>query len=184
MIPAAVPRCSGAKRRANEPINTEKLPAPEPAAVRMPSVRTNPTVDGRSGVSALPSARTSTPATSTRAAPKRSASAPETGCTAPQTNCPTAIAKLMDTMLTPVDPAIGKRNNPWVWRTPIVTINITAAARVRKSRDFSVSFCIVFFIDAFLARTRQLLSRQSFPASTHPKSGSRPKVAASRSGSA
>ena len=85
---------------------------------------------------ALPKDRTNTPATSTRAGPNRSASAPASGCAAPQTNCPTAIAKLIVTMLTPVDPLIGNTNNPCACRAPIVIINIAAAASVMTSQEF------------------------------------------------
>jgi hypothetical protein len=83
----------------------------------------------------VPNARISTPPTSTRAGPKRSATAPATGATAPQKNCPTAIAKLIVTMLTPVDPLIGKTNNPCDCRAPIVIINIAAAAKVMNSHE-------------------------------------------------
>ncbi len=120
--------------------------------MRIPKVNTKPKLEVRSGVNALPRARTNTPATSTRAGPKRSANAPATGCTAPQTNCPTAIAKLMVTMPTPVDPAIGKRNNPWVCRRPIVTINIAAAAMERNSHEFVLSLCVIMSLIDFSCR--------------------------------
>jgi hypothetical protein len=57
-----------------------------------------------------------------------------------------AMAKLMVAMLTPVEPAMGKRNNPCVCRIPMVTINIAAAARVRNSQDFELSLGMMISI--------------------------------------
>jgi hypothetical protein len=50
------------------------------------------------------------------------------GCTAPQTNWPTAIAKLMVTMPSPVLVFSGDTNRPSDWRAPIVIISSDAAA--------------------------------------------------------
>ena len=129
MIPAAVPRCAGGNLPITVPISIEKLPAPAPIAVSIPIVNTRPELVVNTGVSAVPNARISTPLTSTGAGPKRSATAPATGATAPHINCPTAIAKLIVTMLTPVEPLMGKTNNPCDCRAPIVIINIAAAAK-------------------------------------------------------
>ena len=128
--PDAVARSLGVKRCANAPIMTEKLPAPEPMAERIPIVTTSPKLLVKNGVSAVPTASRRTPPINTGVKPKRSAHAPAIGCATPHMNCPTAMAKLIATILTPVDPLIGKTNRPCAWRAPMVIISIAAAARV------------------------------------------------------
>src|SRR4249919_3901800 len=54
MMPAALPRLSGVRCCAAAPINTEKLPAPEPIAASRPSDTTIPKPEVMKGVSAVP----------------------------------------------------------------------------------------------------------------------------------
>ena len=69
MIPAALPRLSGVRCCAAAPINTEKLPAPEPIAASRPNDTTIPKPEVMKGVSAVPIDSTSRPAIKTRAGP-------------------------------------------------------------------------------------------------------------------
>ncbi len=64
-----MPRWCVGKRRAAAPMSTEKLPAPDPAAIRMPIVNTNPTPESISGVSAGPAAMMRMPAANARPGP-------------------------------------------------------------------------------------------------------------------
>ena len=54
-----------------------------------------------------------------------------------------AIAKLIVTMPTPVEPLIGKRNNPCACRAPIMIINMPAAARVINSQELSLWLSVI-----------------------------------------
>ena len=76
----------------------------------------------------VPSATSSTPASSTRPAPMRSATAPANGCVRPQNSWPKAKARLMLPRPSPVEVLIGERNRPMVWRVPIVSAKVPAAA--------------------------------------------------------
>ena len=78
----------------------------------MPMVTTKPKLLVKNGVNAVPTASSSTPPINTGVKPKRSAHAPATGCAKPHMNCPTAMAKLIATMLTPVEPLMGKTKQP------------------------------------------------------------------------
>ena len=82
------------------------------------------------GVKAVPSERTTNPATKTFPEPYRSATAPATGWIAPHMNWPTASARLMVVMPRPVELLSGETNSPSDCRAPIVTIRIAAAAIV------------------------------------------------------
>ena len=93
-------------------MSTEKLPAPEPTAASTPRAITRPKPEVMSGVNAVPSESTISPATNTFPGPYRSAIAPATGWIAPHMNCPTASAKLMVVMPRPVDVLSGETNRP------------------------------------------------------------------------
>jgi hypothetical protein len=86
MMPAALPRLSSVNWLAAAPISTEKLPAPEPIANKRPSDTMRPKPDVMNGVTAMPSERTTNPATNTLPGPYRSATAPATGCATPHMN--------------------------------------------------------------------------------------------------
>ncbi len=86
ITPEAVPRACAGMRWAAAPISTEKLAAPEPAADKTPSVMASPMPLVISGVRAVASARSKTPANRTGRGPWRSARAPARGWMAPQTN--------------------------------------------------------------------------------------------------
>jgi hypothetical protein len=85
MTPAPNARCCGASCRAVAPINTEKLPAPAPAAASTPNeaISIHGSVD--SVVMTLPAASSRAPASSTSAEPWRSASTPNTDWRRPPT---------------------------------------------------------------------------------------------------
>ena len=86
MKPAAKERFATGRRCAVAPIRIEKLPAPAPAALKIPIVNSNPHCVSTKGVSAVPSASNTPPAMMTRTAPYLSEIAPNTGCAAPHTN--------------------------------------------------------------------------------------------------
>ena len=69
MMPAALPRFSAARWGEAAPINTEKLPAPEPMADRSPNERMRPSPVVMKGVMAVPSDSNRMPATRTLAGP-------------------------------------------------------------------------------------------------------------------
>ena len=129
-MPAALPRLSAVRRCAAAPINTEKLPAPEPIADNRPSDTIRPKAEVMKGVIAVPLDSTMRPAISTFAGPYRSATAPATGWMTPHISCPTASARLMVTMPSPVELLSGDTKSPSDCRAPIVTMRIAAAARV------------------------------------------------------
>jgi hypothetical protein len=79
ITPDAAPRACAGSCCAAAPINTEKLPTPEPIAASKPRVTVRPKPELTHGVSAQPSARVSTPTHSTPRGPWRSASAPASG---------------------------------------------------------------------------------------------------------
>ena len=129
MNPEANERLSAGKRCAAAPIRIEKLPAPAPAAVRIPMAKISPKAELTNGVIAIPNASRRPPMRITRYDPTRSASMPKSGCAAPHTNWPTAIARLTVTIPRPVEELIDETNSPAVWRTPMVTARIAAEAR-------------------------------------------------------
>ena len=130
MKPEANERLWAGTRAAIAPIRIEKLPAPAPAALRRPIVTIRPHCESTNGVAAMPAAISSAPSMMMRVGPNLSATAPNTGCAAPHTNCPTASAKLIETMPSPVDVLIGEMKSPVDWRAPIVIIRIAAAASI------------------------------------------------------
>ena len=101
---------------------------PAPPADSTPIAKISPTVLVISGVMKVPKATSSTPASSTRPAPMRSATAPANGCVSPQNSCPKANARLMLPRPSPVEVLIGDRNRPMVWRVPMVSAKVPAAA--------------------------------------------------------
>ena len=102
ITPAAIERFCSLIRCATAPIRTEKLPAPAPAAPRMPRVSTKPHCDVSIGASAMPETSNTPPNTSTRPGPRLSAQAPKIGCAAPQISCAMASAKLICAIDRPV----------------------------------------------------------------------------------
>ena len=66
----------------------------------------------------------------TRAGPWRSAIAPNSGCDAPHTNWPTASARLMSAMSSPVDRLTGAMYRPSDCRAPVVMSKIAAAESI------------------------------------------------------
>src|SRR3954470_2679059 len=76
----------------------------------------------------VPIISSTTPTASTRPAPYLSASAPAKGCVRPHHNCPKAKARLMLPRPRPVDVFIDERNSPMLWRVPIVSAKVPAAA--------------------------------------------------------
>ncbi|EKE17925.1 MAG: hypothetical protein ACD_10C00207G0001 [uncultured bacterium] len=69
---------------------------------------------------------------------------------APQVNCPTASARLMLAMPSPVVAPIGAMNSPSDWRAPMVTIRMPAAASVTSQisgrfRERSMLIFLAFF---------------------------------------
>ncbi len=69
MTPAAAPWLSTGKRRAAAPINTEKLPAPDPMADSRPRDRIRPNPESMKGVMALPRAISPSPPINTARGP-------------------------------------------------------------------------------------------------------------------
>ena len=76
----------------------------------------------------VPAATSSTPMKSTRPAPILSAMTPANGCVSPHHNCPNAKARLMLARPRPVAVFSGDRNSPMVWRVPMVSAKVPAAA--------------------------------------------------------
>ena len=87
--------------------------APAPAALITPRVMSKPHCESMNGVSAVPTARRIAPTTITLPGPCLSAIAPKMACDAPHMNCATAIAKLIDTMPSPVEVLIGETKSRW-----------------------------------------------------------------------
>ena len=94
-MPLAMPRFSGGMSRVVAAISTDGPAMPAPPAARMPMAKISPTVVVMCGISAVPTATISTPATMALPAPTRSASMPANGWVSPHHNCPKANARLM-----------------------------------------------------------------------------------------
>jgi hypothetical protein len=94
-MPLAMPRLSAGTRRVVAAISTEGPAMPAPPAASTPIASTSPAVVVMNGISAVPSATSSTPTTSTRPAPTRSATMPANGCVSPHQSWPKAKARLM-----------------------------------------------------------------------------------------
>ena len=69
ITPDALPRASAGRRRAAAPISTEKLAPPAPSWVIRPMATTRPKPESMKGVTAQPSARSTTAANNTGRAP-------------------------------------------------------------------------------------------------------------------
>jgi hypothetical protein len=93
--PVANARRSGATRRVVAAISTAGPAMPAPPAASTPIARIKPGVVSMNGISAVPSATSSAPTTSTRPGPTRSATMPASGCVNPHQSWPNAKARLM-----------------------------------------------------------------------------------------
>ena len=109
-------------------ISTDGPAMPAPPAASTPMAKISPAVLVMSGVMKVPSATSSTPSNSTRPAPTWSAIAPANGCVSPHHSWPKAKARLMLPMPSPVDGVQRPRNRPMVWRVPMVSAKVPAAA--------------------------------------------------------
>ena len=127
-MPVARPRCAGGTRRVVAAISTEGPAMPAPPAASTPIAKIRPAVVVISGVMKVPSATSSTPMKITRPVPMRSATAPAKGCVSPHQSWPKAKARLMLPMPRPVEVFSADRNRPMVWRTPMVSAKVPAAA--------------------------------------------------------
>ena len=127
-MPVASPLLPGGSSRVVAAISTAGPAMPAPPADSTPIAKISPTVLVISGVMKVPSATSSTPASSTRPAPMRSATAPANGWVRPQNSWPKANARLMLPSPSPVEVLIGERNRPMVWRVPMVSAKVPAAA--------------------------------------------------------
>ncbi|AFV02233.1 hypothetical protein UNSWDHB_1802 [Dehalobacter sp. UNSWDHB] len=130
MKPPAKARRSIGSCRDVAPIKVEKLPAPAPAAVKTPIVKISDHSEFTMVVKANPPARMKAPITRTPYEPFLSAIAPNIGWANPQINCPIARAKLMLTILNPVDELIGKTKSPADCLAPIVIARIAAELNI------------------------------------------------------
>ena len=107
---------------------------PAPPAESTPMARISPAVLVMNGTSAVPTATSSTPTTSTRPAPMRSATIPASGCVRPHHSWPKAKARLMLAMPSPVWVLSAPRKRPIDWRAPIVSAKVPAAASSTSQR--------------------------------------------------
>src|SRR5687768_16738137 len=78
--------------------------------------------------------------------------APKMGCEAPHTNWPTAMAKLMATMPSPVDVLSGEMNRPIVCRLPMVIMRISAETMTRGQADNRTEPVGAWVIGSFLGK--------------------------------
>ena len=127
-MPVAMPCLSLGIRRIVAAISTAGPAMPAPPADNTPMAKIKPAVLLIQGVMKVPNATSSTPASNTRPVPTFSANAPANGCVSPHHNWPNANARLMLPRPRPVEVLRALRNRPMLWRVPMVSANVPAAA--------------------------------------------------------
>jgi hypothetical protein len=127
-MPVASPLLPGGSKRVVAAISTAGPAMPAPPADSTPIAKISPTVLVISGVMKVPKATSSTPASSTAPRADAVGHGAGEGLRQPPEQLPKANARLMLPRPSPVEVLIGDRNRPMVWRVPMVSAKVPAAA--------------------------------------------------------